>query len=164
MNFLYWHTILFLFLFFFFFIFVKCFVLNNYLLLLRSPASPRWPIAMGWRPSSSVVRHPLFISFSQELMDQFRPMLVCTICTVRRQEIVNLMAPHIDQTHWGYSNDDQGRVYKNCIFNDPRGRGSCAGAFPYSANAIFLFFLLSTLGHGLDKLSTYDHGRVGQNL
>ena len=74
------------------------------------------------------------------------------------------MAPQIDQTNWKYSKDDQGRVYKNCKFNDPRGRGSCAGAFPYSANAIFLF-LLSTLGHGLDQLGTYmyDHGRVGQN-
>ena len=35
----------------------------------RSPESLRWPIAMGWRPSSCVVRRPL-TSSSQELLSQ----------------------------------------------------------------------------------------------
>ena len=39
-----------------------------------------------------------------------------------------------------YSNDDQGRVYQNCKFHDPRCRGSCAGAWPYSENIIFLVY------------------------
>ena len=37
----------------------------------------------------------------------------------------------IDQTKWGYSNDDQGRVYQNCKFNHPRGslwKGKGGGA------------------------------------
>ena len=41
-----------------------------------------------------------------------------------------------------YSYDDQGRVYQNCKFHDPRGRGYCARAWPYesySENALFLF-------------------------
>ena len=49
--------------------------------------------------------------------------------------------PGIDQTNQVYSNDDQGRVYQNCKFHDPWGRGSCAGAWPYksySENALFL--------------------------
>ena len=50
-------------------------------------------------------------------------------------KIVNVMTPSagvlmldrgIDQTNQIYSNDDQGRVYLNCKFHDPRGRGSCA--------------------------------------
>ena len=31
----------------------------------------------------------------------------------------------ITQTKLVYSNDDQGRVYPNCKFHDPQGRGSC---------------------------------------
>ena len=51
--------------------------------------------------------------------------------------------------------DYQGRVYQNCkiLFNYPRGRGSCAGAWSYSEHAIYLHPFLSTLGHGSDKLS-----------
>ena len=52
------------------------------------------------------------------------------------------------QTNVVHSNDDQGRVYKNCKFNDPRSRGSCAGAWQYksfSENALFFKnFLLYT--------------------
>ena len=47
----------------------------------------------------------------------------------------------IDQTNYVYSIDDQGRVYQNCKFHDPRGRGSCARVWPfksYSENALFL--------------------------
>ena len=82
-----------------------------------------------------LVRHPL-TSSSQELLGQS---LVCSICRVRRQEIVNFMTPvprggnfgvksvklilkksssplpGIVQTKLIYSNDDQGRVY----FHDP---------------------------------------------
>ena len=51
--------------------------------------------------------------------------------------------PGIDQTNWEYSNNDQGRVYLNYKLIDPRGKGCCAGAWPYSENAIFpLLFLL----------------------
>ena len=32
------------------------------------------------------------------------------------------------QTNYVFSNDDQGRVYQNYKFHDPRGRGSCARA------------------------------------
>ena len=34
------------------------------------------------------------------------------------------LLPVIDQTDYVYSIDDQGRVYQNCKFHDPRGRGS----------------------------------------
>ena len=47
-----------------------------------------------------------------------------------------------------YSNDDQGRVYQNCTFHDPRGRGSCAGAWSYKSynkNALFLLKSFSLL-------------------
>ena len=49
--------------------------------------------------------------------------------------------PGIDQSNQVCSNDDQGRVYQNCKFHDPRGRGSCARAWTYksySENALFL--------------------------
>ena len=52
-----------------------------------------------------------------------------------------------------YSNDDQGRVHLNCKFHDPQGRDSCAGAWPYRKDAMFLLLFLSTLEHGSDKLS-----------
>ena len=43
------------------------------------------------------------------------------------------------------SNDDQGRVYQNCNFHDPRGRGFCARVWPYksfSESALFFKNLL----------------------
>ena len=36
--------------------------------------------------------------------------------------------PDIDQTNYVYSIDDQGRVYHDCKFHDPRGWGSDARA------------------------------------
>ena len=36
------------------------------------------------------------------------------------------LLPGIDQANYVYSNDDQGKVYQNCKFHDPRGRGSDA--------------------------------------
>ena len=30
-----------------------------------------------------------------------------------------------------YNNDDQGRIYQNCKFHDPWGKGSCAKVWPY---------------------------------
>ena len=51
------------------------------------------------------------------------------------------LLPVIDQTNYVYSIDDQGRVYQNCKFHDPLGRGSCAGPWPYksySETALFL--------------------------
>ena len=50
-----------------------------------------WPIAMGWHPSSSVV-HCLLTS-SQDLPGQSWPILVCSICRVRRQGIVYFIPP-----------------------------------------------------------------------
>ena len=50
------------------------------------------------------------------------------------------------QTNLVYSNDNQGRVYQNCKFHDPRGRGSCARAWPYksySENDIQILALLT---------------------
>ena len=45
---------------------------------------------MGWRQSSGVLR-PL--TSSQELLVLFLPNLVCNICRVRSQEIINSMTP-----------------------------------------------------------------------
>ena len=50
----------------------------------------------------------------------------------------------IDQTNLIYSNDidDQGRVYQNCKFHDPQGKGCFARAWPcksFSENALFLW-------------------------
>ena len=61
--------------------------------IFRSPNLKllRWPIAMGGRPSSCVVRHTL-ASF-QELMGQSLPNLVCSIIRIRRKEIVNFTPP-----------------------------------------------------------------------
>ena len=39
----------------------------------------------------------------------------------------------VDQTNLVCSNDDQGRVYQNCKFHDPWGRGSCARAWSYKS-------------------------------
>ena len=36
------------------------------------------------------------------------------------------LLPGFDQTNYVYSNDDQGKVYQNCKFHDPRVRGSDA--------------------------------------
>ena len=141
--------------------------------------------------ASVVVRRAL-TSSSQELLGQSSPNLVCSICRVRRQEIVNFMTPHpkgrncggkkckidvflkksssllpgIDQTNQVCSNDDQGRVYQNCKFHDPRGRGSCARVWPYkswSKNALFLK-KSSSLLPGIDQTnqvgSNDDQGRV----
>ena len=52
-----------------------------------------------------------------------------------------------------YCNDEQGRDHLNCKYLDPRGRDSCADAWPYREDAMFLLLFLSTLGHGSDKLS-----------
>ena len=49
----------------------------------------RWPIAMDWHPSSSVVRRALHVtSSSQEIPGKSELNLVCSICMVRRQEIL----------------------------------------------------------------------------
>ena len=51
------------------------------------------------------------------------------------------LLPGIDQTNQVCSDEDQGRVYQNCKFHDPRDRGYCARAWPYksySKNALFL--------------------------
>ena len=47
----------------------------------------------------------------------------------------------------------KGRVCQNCKLNYPRSRCSWAGSWSYSEHAVFLLLFLSTLGHGLDKLS-----------
>ena len=118
---------------------------------------------------ASVVVRCALTSSSQELQDQSLPNLVCFICSVRRQENVNFMTSHhklegnvraksvklmyffkkivfSTQGHgsnklYVYRNADQGRVNKNCKFDDPRARGSCARVWPYksySENALFL--------------------------
>ena len=48
----------------------------------------------------------------------------------------------IDQTNWIYSNDDQERVYQNCKFHDPQGKGCFATSWTYKSyieNAFFLW-------------------------
>ena len=67
------------------------------------------------------------------------------------------LLPGIDQTNLVYSNDDHGKVHQNCKFHDPRGRGSCARAWPYksySENALFFLKSSSLLPwNKSDKLS-----------
>ena len=94
---------------------------------------------------------------------------------VRRQEILNFMAPTQKECNLGVksvklmyslknlllyswawsiqtSKNDQGSVYQNYKYYDPWVRGSCAGAWSYSEHAIFPLLFLSTLGHGSGKL------------
>ena len=47
----------------------------------------------------------------------------------------------MDQTNPVCSNDDQGSVYQNCKFHDPRSRGSCARAWPYKSYCETALFL-----------------------
>ena len=49
---------------------------------------------MGWRPASSIMRHPLTYS-PQELLGLHVSLqnLVCTTCRARRQEILDSMTP-----------------------------------------------------------------------
>ena len=94
------------------------------------------------RRASSVVRRASCV----ERPGQSYSNLVCSICRVRRQEIVKFMTPNqragnfgvkrvklryffknlfsllpgIDQINQVCSNDDKGRVYQNCKFHDPR--------------------------------------------
>ena len=49
----------------------------------------------------------------------------------------------IDQTNWVYSNDNEGRVYQNCKFHDPRGKDSCARAWPYKSYSENAFIIIS---------------------
>ena len=49
---------------------------------------------------------------------------------------------------------------KIVISMTPRAGVLCAGAWPYSENAIFLLLFLSTLGHGSDKLKIYTVHRT----
>ena len=43
------------------------------------------------------------------------------------------LLPVIDQTNYVYIIDDQGRVYQNCKFQDPRSWGSDVRAWPYKS-------------------------------
>ena len=56
------------------------------------------------------------------------------------------LLPVIDQRNYVYSIDDQGRVYQNCKFHDPRGWGSDVRAWPYKSlkdfDAAFLYHRL----------------------
>lgn len=56
----------------------------------------------------------------------------------------------IYQAKWIFSNDDQGRRYKNCKCNDPQGRDCCARAWPHQS----LKFFFSTLKKRSDELIT----------
>ena len=38
-----------------------------------------------------------------------------------RGHISHIVKLQIDQTNYVYSNNDQGRLYQNCKFHDPRG-------------------------------------------
>ena len=85
---------------------------------------------------------------------------------VKREEIVNFMTPFPRGGNFGvirvklmyflliffsilehgseklsYSNDDQGRVYQNCKFHDPWGRGPCTRAWPYKSYSENAFIL-----------------------
>ena len=77
--------------------------------------------------------------------------------------------PGKDQTNQVCSSDDQGRVYQNCKFHDPSGRGSCARVWPYKSYSETALFLLksSSLFSGIDQTnqvySNDDQGRVYQN-
>ena len=44
------------------------------------------------------------------------------------------LLPVIDQTNYAYSIDNQGRVYQNCKFHDPRDWGSDVLLYQYTAH------------------------------
>ena len=52
-----------------------------------------------------------------------------------------------------YSNDSQGRVYQNCNFHDPRGRGFCARVWLYKSVVKMHYFFknLSPLLPGIEQ-------------
>ena len=124
--------------------------------------SLRWPIAMGWCL-------PLLTSSSQGLRGG-QSLPNCSICQVRRCQIVNFMNSHPKKRYfWGnkwkidifweiffstpghisdklsieISNDDQERVFQICKFYDPRGRVGTIKL--YSENALFLLICSSQL-------------------
>ena len=41
-----------------------------------------------------------------------------------------------------HSNDDQERVYQNCKFHDPWGRGSCARSWPYKSFLVKMHYFI----------------------
>ena len=124
---------------------------------------------MGWRPSSSIV-HCALTSSSQELLGQSLPNLVCSICRVRRQEIVNFMTPTqrggsfgvksvklmyfsknlllttqalIRQTKYVVMMTEEIKVYQNCKFHDAPGQGFlCQGMWSYKSYSETALLLL----------------------
>ena len=146
----------------------------------------RWPIAMAWRPSLTVVRHPLTTS-SQELLGQSWPHLVslCSICRVRRQEIMNFIAPTPRGDNFGikslklmYFSQNlfhscawirqtkckvmmtKERLIKICKFHAPWGRGSCTGAWQYKTYSEIVchcwFLFIPWLGSWYANISPSD--------
>ena len=51
----------------------------------------------------------------------------------------------MDQTNQVYNNDDQGVFYQICKFYEPRGRSSCAMAWPYKKAFFSTLSIYSTL-------------------
>jgi hypothetical protein len=76
------------------------------LFLIRSPESLRWPIAIRFRPSSSVVRRSSSVNFwtflasSLEPLNQFQPDLPYSTYGWRGTKIVNFMVP-VSLGPWG---------------------------------------------------------------
>ena len=72
----------------------------------------------------------------------------------------------IDQTKWVHSHDDQGRVYWNCEFHDPLGRGSSARAWWVNTSFQVMIKLLLFVGNlcvsEASKVLVYVIGMVGQ--
>ena len=65
-------------------------------------------------------------------------------CIVKMHSFFNkpsTLIPGIDQTKQVCGNDEQGRVYQNCKFHDPLGRGSCARAWSYKSYSEYALFL-----------------------
>ena len=64
---------------------------------------------------SSVARRPL-ISFSQEMLDQSLPNLVCNICRVGRKEHVNFMIPIPWENFYGAKSVKMIYLLQNLLF------------------------------------------------
>ena len=67
---------------------------------------------------------------------------------------ISSLLPCMDKKNKIYSNDDQGRVFQNCKFHDPGGRGSCVRVWSYKSyskkNALILL-KSSSLLPGIDQ-------------
>ena len=139
--------------------------------VFRSPVSPRWLIAMAWR-LSCCVRHALSVNiFFSRTTGPILTNLECSICRVRRWEIVNLVYPQSVKLRyflknllysWAWlkqirSNNDQRRVYQILNF-----KNSLAGVLVlgcgHKSHTVKKYYFFSTLfsTQGYDRSMTKE--------